>query len=74
MRASGPSRADGSVFRLGFTTKPKGSGIGLSLCRDVVEQLGGTIELLARPRDPASGRGGAVLSICYPVPRAIKSI
>jgi signal transduction histidine kinase len=67
---SGASRADGSVFRLGFSTKPGGSGIGLSLCRDVVEQLGGTIELLARARDPHSGRGGAVLSICYPVPDA----
>lgn len=68
-RSSDPSRADASVFRLGYTTKPGGSGIGLSLCRDVVEQLGGTIELLARPRDPASGRAGAVLSVCYPVPR-----
>jgi signal transduction histidine kinase len=55
-------------FRLGYTTKPGGSGIGLSLSRDVVEQLGGTIELLARPTDPHSGRGGAVLNICYPVP------
>jgi signal transduction histidine kinase len=63
-----PSRADNSVFRLGYTTKPGGSGIGLSLCQDVIEQLGGTIELLARARDPKSGRGGAVLSICYPVP------
>lgn len=68
-RESGRSSADASVFRLGYTTKPGGSGIGLSLCRDVVEQLGGTIELLARPRDPGSGRGGAVLSVCYPVPR-----
>jgi sensor histidine kinase regulating citrate/malate metabolism len=68
-REAGPSRADGKVFRLGYTTKPGGSGIGLSLCRDVIEQIGGTIELLARPRDPGSGRGGAVLSMCYPVPR-----
>ncbi len=59
----------GRVFSLGFTTKPGGSGIGLSLSRDVIEQLGGTIELLARPRDPHSGRGGAVLSVCYPVPK-----
>jgi signal transduction histidine kinase len=69
-RRSGPSRADNSVFRLGYTTKPGGSGIGLSLCRDVIEQLGGTIELLSRARDPKTGRGGAVLSICYPVPDA----
>lgn len=69
-KRSNPSRANDAVFRLGFSTKPGGSGIGLSLCRDVIEQLGGTIELLARARDPKSGRGGAVLSICYPVPDA----
>jgi signal transduction histidine kinase len=69
-KRSAPSRADNAVFKLGFTTKPGGSGIGLSLCRDVIEQLGGTIELLARARDPKSGRGGAVLSICYPLPDA----
>lgn len=69
-KRTNPSRANDSVFRLGFSTKPGGSGIGLSLCRDVIEQLGGTIELLARARDPKTGRGGAVLSICYPVPDA----
>ncbi len=56
-------------FTLGFSTKPGGSGIGLSLSRDVIEQLGGTIELRARARDPHSGRAGAILTVCYPVPK-----
>ena len=56
-------------FTLGFSTKPGGSGIGLSLSRDVIEQLGGTIDLLPRVRDPHNGRSGAVLSVCYPVPK-----
>lgn len=57
-----------SVFRLGFTTKPGGSGIGLAVSLDVVHQLGGTIQLLGRPRDASTGRGGAILRVCYPVP------
>jgi signal transduction histidine kinase len=56
-------------FTLGFSTKPGGSGIGLSLSRDVIQQLGGTIDLLPRARDPHNGRAGAVLSVCYPVPK-----
>lgn len=63
-----PSAKHDSVFRLGFTTKPSGSGIGLAVSLDVVHQLGGTIQLLGRPRDQLSGRGGAILRVCYPVP------
>jgi signal transduction histidine kinase len=37
------------VFEAFFTTKPpgQGTGIGLSFCRDVVQQVGGSIEVLA---------------------------
>jgi signal transduction histidine kinase len=64
-----PRTGDHEPFALGFSTKPGGSGIGLSLSRDVIEQLGGTIDLHAKPRDPHSGRAGAVLKVCYPVPK-----
>lgn len=63
-----------NVFRPGFTTKPGGSGIGLAMSLDVVHQLGGTIELLARA-DGNAGRGrdgnsvgGAMLRVRYPAP------
>lgn len=58
-------------FTPGFSTKPGGSGIGLSLSRDIVVRLGGTIELRPRPRDPATNRTGAVLSVAYPAPGSV---
>ncbi len=64
---AGPA-SDEHVFDLGYTTKRGGSGIGLSLSRDVLEQLGGTIELHGKVKDPRTGRSGAVLEVCYPVP------
>lgn len=70
----GPPRAaaeEGGPFTPGFSTKPSGSGIGLSLSRDIVTQLGGQIELRPRPRDAATGRGGAVLSVWYPAPGSV---
>ncbi len=49
---------DGSGFSAGaiehalvpfFTTKPQGSGIGLTLCHDIVQAHGGQFELLPQP-------------------------
>lgn len=44
-----------------FTTKPKGNGIGLVLCRQIVENHGGTLTLQNRPDTP-----GAVATIRLP--------
>ncbi|TVQ63513.1 MAG: sensor histidine kinase [Phycisphaerales bacterium] len=61
-----PRNATGAVFEPGYTTKPSGTGIGLSLCRDIVQQMGGEIELRARSGAP-DGRG-AHLRVRCPAP------
>ncbi|MEM8835618.1 MAG: sensor histidine kinase [Planctomycetota bacterium] len=47
----------------GETTKSNGSGVGLALCRDIVQGLGGTIELGAR----IDGVRGSRLRIALPI-------
>ena len=43
-----------------FSTKPKGTGLGLTLCREIVEAHGGRISLANRQG------GGAIVSVWLP--------
>jgi two-component system sensor histidine kinase HydH len=45
-----PAEARYRIFEALFTTKAKGSGLGLALCRRILEAHGGSIELEATPR------------------------
>ena len=61
-----PAETRPRIFEALFTTKAKGSGLGLALCRRILEAHGGTIELepsdarrrrfvLVLPTAPVSG-------------------
>src|SRR5207253_8328029 len=56
-----PDRA----FELGFSTKPGSLGVGLALSREVVRELGGSIELIRRSDRSSPMRPGMVLRIHY---------
>jgi two-component system, NtrC family, sensor histidine kinase HydH len=54
------AEAQRRLFEALFTTKSKGIGLGLALCRRIVEKHGGTIEGANRPE------GGAVFEVMLP--------
>jgi signal transduction histidine kinase len=57
------------AFEPGFSTKPKGFGVGLSLAKEIIRSLGGEITLEQRnPADPLRPGGrGAHIKIHYPL-------
>jgi signal transduction histidine kinase len=57
------------AFDLGYSTKPGGLGVGLALAREVVREVGGSIDLRHRPDRINCSRPGAILKITYPVVR-----
>ena len=50
------------IFKPLFTTKPDGTGLGLSICRDIMNALGGTVDVESRP-----GQGGVFTAVIPPV-------
>ncbi len=56
-----PARDLGRIFEPFYTTKERGSGLGLALARKNIEASGGTIEYTDRPG------GGAVFTVAFPL-------
>jgi signal transduction histidine kinase len=56
-----PEEVLGRLYDSFFTTKPDGLGMGLSICRSIVESVGGGISARNRPE------GGAQFRVAFPV-------
>jgi signal transduction histidine kinase len=57
----------GRVFEPFFTTKANGSGLGLSICRSILWEIGGTMSLHSEPH---KGTRVLVTVPCAPAPAA----
>jgi len=55
-----PEKDRGRLFNAFYTTKPDGMGMGLSICRNIVESHGGSISVESSPE------GGAKMTIRLP--------
>lgn len=55
-----------AVFDAGFSTRPGSPGLGLAVCRRIVEQHGGTIEASRRPA------AGAIFTLTFPLGQAVR--
>ncbi len=58
----GSPRRGPAPFDVGFSTKSGGRGLGLALCREMINELGGEISLSNRPGQP-----GAILRASFPL-------
>ncbi len=52
--------AQTKIFTPNFTTKSSGTGLGLAMCKKIVEQAGGTISF-------TTGAAGTSFKICFPL-------
>jgi signal transduction histidine kinase len=57
----------GSIFEMFVTTKPHGMGLGLAICRTIVERHGGQLTA------SSDGKNGALFRIVLPVPPIYKA-
>jgi two-component system sensor histidine kinase DctS len=63
-----PKDVAGKLFTPFFTTRREGMGLGLSLCRTVIEQHGGALDFGPAPSGP-----GTVFRFTLPAPRVASS-
>ncbi len=55
------------VFAFGLSTKADGHGHGLTLCKEIAEQLGGTLRVANRDRTR-----GAIVTLTYPIRAVVR--
>ena len=61
-----PAENIDKVFDLFFTTKPRGTGLGLGICKKIVEDHGGVISIESRQGDWLEERKGTTVTVKLP--------
>jgi signal transduction histidine kinase len=54
------------VFDLFYSTKPKGTGLGLPICKKIVEDHGGVISLVSRQEEGSDAAKGTTVTVKLP--------
>jgi signal transduction histidine kinase len=68
-----PAENTDKIFDLFFTTKPKGTGLGLGICKKIVEDHGGVISIESRQWDWLEERKGTTVTIKLPSRGALEN-
>jgi nitrogen fixation/metabolism regulation signal transduction histidine kinase len=67
-----PEHQLAKVFDLFYTTKSKGTGMGLAICRKIVEDHGGQISLASRVQDGPDRSRGTTVTVKIPYRVAVQ--
>ena len=56
-----------NVFKPFFTTKKKGTGLGLTICKQIIKSHGGSIQVQSKSSSTPTRKSGTIITILLPI-------